>query len=391
MTKVKSKIKDRKYSRFVSLLLVLTILLTPTFASASAYDDINELEEKKSYYEQQAAEANKMANQKKKEADVLQQQVYSLEGQIAETESALYQTRIDVKNTQSRIDELNIQIKTKEEEIEVEKKKMHEVVASWYMEGDSTSIINSVLGSDSLSDLITTQEYYDSVKQQIELKKEELDKLKKELEEKKSEQDQAMIELKNKESEQENLYFVSKNRAETKEMLLDQASDAKTNYLNKASQLQQEIDQVSAEIYSLRQRADNNEYYVDGSSGYPYSAINAVDPWLFLTRQCTSYAAWYWNVRLGKSWDNTRPGSGSAYNWANLAYDQGYSVSSTPHVGAIISWGKTYAMPYGHVAIVESVNTNGTINISEYNWLQYAYSYRGNVTPSDWGSYSYIY
>jgi surface antigen len=99
----------------------------------------------------------------------------------------------------------------------------------------------------------------------------------------------------------------------------------------------------------------------------------------------------------GKHWINTRPGSGSAYNWPALAGDpqNGYSVSSTPRVGAIISWNRPMYPndQWGHVAIVEGVNSDGTIDISEYNYLySERFSRRLGVNPADEGvSYSYIY
>jgi len=118
-------------------------------------------------------------------------------------------------------------------------------------------------------------------------------------------------------------------------------------------------------------------------NGYPFanSDTNGVDPWGFYYRQCTSYAAWYFNAVEGASWYNTRPGSGSAWNWPVLAADQGYSVGSTPRAGAIASWDRGGLFGnYGYVAIVESVNIDGTINVSEYNWIPYSYSERNNVS-----------
>ncbi len=41
------------------------------------------------------------------------------------------------------------------------------------------------------------------------------------------------------------------------------------------------------------------------------------------------------------------------------------SVDKTPEVGAIF---QTAAGPYGHVGVVESVNPNGTITVSEMNY-----------------------
>lgn len=58
---------------------------------------------------------------------------------------------------------------------------------------------------------------------------------------------------------------------------------------------------------------------------------------------------------------------GNAATWASFARGSGYEVNSTPRVGSIMqdSWS---AGGYGHVAIVESVNADGSIVISEMNY-----------------------
>ena len=81
---------------------------------------------------------------------------------------------------------------------------------------------------------------------------------------------------------------------------------------------------------------------------------------------CTWYA-YERRVQLG------RPvGSfwGNAATWAAYARAAGYRVDNTPEVGAVAQWnayqgGAGYA---GHVAIVESVNGDGSITISEMNF-----------------------
>ena len=42
-------------------------------------------------------------------------------------------------------------------------------------------------------------------------------------------------------------------------------------------------------------------------------------------------------------------------------------VNSTPAPNSIAIWPASYPGSYGHVAWVESVNSNGSINITEYN------------------------
>lgn len=62
---------------------------------------------------------------------------------------------------------------------------------------------------------------------------------------------------------------------------------------------------------------------------------------------------------------------GNATTWDDYARAAGYRVDGSPSVGAIAVWdagagGSGYA---GHVAVVESVNSDGSITISEMNYL----------------------
>lgn len=125
---------------------------------------------------------------------------------------------------------------------------------------------------------------------------------------------------------------------------------------------------------------------------YPFTAIDVPDPWSFLTRECTSYAAWYWNAELGRNWYNTQPGRGSARYWDEIARTLGYNVVPVPERWAFVVWrGPLYAGDqWGHVAVVEAVNADGSIDISEMNWIRYSYSYRSGVHPGDYSAYYYI-
>lgn len=62
---------------------------------------------------------------------------------------------------------------------------------------------------------------------------------------------------------------------------------------------------------------------------------------------------------------------GNAATWATYARAAGYRVDNVPEAGAVAQWnayqgGAGYA---GHVAIVESVNSDGSITVSEMNYL----------------------
>lgn len=110
---------------------------------------------------------------------------------------------------------------------------------------------------------------------------------------------------------------------------------------------------------------------------YKYASSSGVDPWGFYYRQCVSFVAWRMNrdagtTRAPYAFSNWMSGGrwGNAANWDDNARALGYKVNTTPAVGAIAQWdaweGGAYG--YGHVAYVEHVNSDGTINLSEYNW-----------------------
>lgn len=108
---------------------------------------------------------------------------------------------------------------------------------------------------------------------------------------------------------------------------------------------------------------------------------------LYTDGQCTYYA---FNRRaelgkpIGSLW-------GNASNWAASASQAGFNVNNTPEVGAIFQSapGQNGTGAYGHVGVVESVNPNGTLTVSEMNWNGgvNVKSYRTIYNP---GSYNYI-
>lgn len=73
------------------------------------------------------------------------------------------------------------------------------------------------------------------------------------------------------------------------------------------------------------------------------------------------YCTWYVKNRRGASIPN---GLGNANTWYSRASAMGMAVGSKPRAGAV---GTTTAGGLGHVVYVESVNKDGSINISEMN------------------------
>ena len=86
--------------------------------------------------------------------------------------------------------------------------------------------------------------------------------------------------------------------------------------------------------------------------------------------QCT------WFVKGDLSWVGNHWGNASA--WGASATAAGHTVNSSASVGSIALFapGVGGASSYGHVAVVDSVNPDGTISISEANYAGKAFNER---------------
>jgi N-acetylmuramoyl-L-alanine amidase len=80
---------------------------------------------------------------------------------------------------------------------------------------------------------------------------------------------------------------------------------------------------------------------------------------------------------------------GDAITWRGFAIASGYTVNNTPAPGAVL-YDPTVALPWGHVSIVERVNSNGSIQVSDMNYAGWnVVSYR-TISAGQARSYSYI-
>ncbi|UCI00977.1 CHAP domain-containing protein [Staphylococcus haemolyticus] len=77
---------------------------------------------------------------------------------------------------------------------------------------------------------------------------------------------------------------------------------------------------------------------------------------------------------------------GNANNWVYSAKNAGLTVDNRPEVGAIF---QTTAGYYGHVGVVEHVNQDGSVYVSEMNWNGH-YNHVTNRTITNTSSYNFI-
>lgn len=126
-------------------------------------------------------------------------------------------------------------------------------------------------------------------------------------------------------------------------------------------------------------RGDNYPYRTDPAVFDPYGC--SVDDWAFCKRNCTSFVAYRlrsvngiaFHNRYGSTTTSASDRWSHAMYWADRARSLGYTVNRTPRVGAIAQWVKSTSRPYGHVAWVAAVSSDGSsVTIEEYN-----YNYKG--------------
>lgn len=98
------------------------------------------------------------------------------------------------------------------------------------------------------------------------------------------------------------------------------------------------------------------------------------------------YCTWYvYNRRaqvgapVGSFW-------GNAVTWASYARSSGYLVNNTPSVGAVLQNGGGY----GHVAFVESVGADGSVTVSEMNYVGWNVVSSRTISAGQASSYNYI-
>lgn len=98
------------------------------------------------------------------------------------------------------------------------------------------------------------------------------------------------------------------------------------------------------------------------------------------------YCTWYaFNRRaelgkpIGSNW-------GDAVSWAGYARSAGFRVDRTPEAGAVIQNGGGY----GHVGIVERVNSDGSILVSDMNFVGWNIISNRTLSAAQAASYTYI-
>ena len=302
----------------------------------------------------QIADNQAQANQKQAEADTLQNKLTILQTRLAASKANLQLTRLKIDQSVKDLDK-------NKSDLELQTELLRENIAAMYKQG-GLSAMELLASSDTLSDLVSKQQYYSSLKDKITGNVDAIKAAKKSIEELQtkllSQQNEEQLETDAvSEQEGELAALVADTRGQEKVYRdLVQADNDRLATL-RAQQTAVIAAQSAGRDYSI-----TSQYPWAGAEPFPNSGV---DPWGFYYRQCTSYAAWR-RANIGRpipAWGFLGPAN--AKQWPDWARQYQMRVDSVPEVGAL---GVYPVGEYGHVMVVESVLKNGQqVLVSEFN------------------------
>ena len=318
--------------------------------------------------EAKEAEAKEKAAGAAAAAQTLQGEIDRLNAEIA-----AYEARIATNEAIAA--DLEKSIKENEEKLTLQRNALASMLVDMHFNGQPEAIM-ILAGSNSISDYAEKQSRFDTVKAQINLSSQAIKSLKEELEKQKKEVDRIIADQKvqrqaiaDRRNEQSALVAKYRNNAE-----------AYTAEAEEARRIKDE--EIRVAIRQINNAAGGSVIVEPGLNSYPfkhqcpglnwrYTLAGYTDAYGGYYCECTSYAGWktleYWGFSIS--------GWGDVSSWKYFAQQYGLTVDSNP-AAHTVGWNANGA--WGHVVWIEHVNSDGTIDYSEYN---------GNNYPAD---FSYV-
>lgn len=322
-------------------------------------------------------EATKNAASAAVTANRFQAKVNELNAEIASKEAAIAETEADMKVLKAEIAE-------NEKKLSSQQEALAELLVNMHFENDAEPI-KILAGASSISDLAEKAAREQVAKEQISTSatavkqtKEALETAREGVQTLLDQQQAARQELVAKKTEQQGL--VAKYESDAEAYAEEaKAAQAAQREAEKAEQ------EAHPELYHGSAYSGANTYPWQGDcpgrqddyltyweDGYGWHKIGGY------VCECVSYAGWKAYEAHGVS-----IGWGNANNWDNAARSLGYAVDHNPAPSTI---GQVDGGAYGHVFWVESVNGDGSINVTEYNNSYATYLYSGDSHYGDFGA-----
>ena len=363
--------------------LMVSGMVAPYFSGHVARAD--KYDEQINAIKLQIADYDNRRNDLRAQADNLQNKIADLQLQQQQIQAQINLTTAERNSLQQKIAELEAKIKR-------QATALSESLKTQYLNGEM-SALDILMNSHSISDYVDRQTQQKVVSDNIKKSVDNIKSMKIDLEKKKKRTEVLLA------SQQDQKTALGASRQE-QQTLLDQTKgqDAAYQALTRQSndRIAQLKQQQAAEIAArMRAKGGNRLKTAAGTAcggGYPDRWCHApkdsmVDSYGMYSRECVSYAAF--KVASTYGWPSywTRGGN-DAKNWLGRARGYGIPTGSTPKPGAVAVMRNG---TYGHVAWVESVNSDGTFNYSDYNSDNRGnYAMHYNANPGLFDGYIYF-
>lgn len=382
-----SKNKRVAFSVVSAVVAVAAVLVSASFQKpeeANAYWVTSCVSEKCKAAEAAEANARKLQNEAASEKNAYQAEVNRIAADIA-----VIQARIDVTNEE--IVEIESRITNTEKKIATLKESIRQTLIKLYLNSE-ISELELIASANSLSDYHATSTKNSIVKGKLKQLALDAKTAKEELE-----QQRTQLEVKqenNKEQQAESQRLHAEQQA-----FVNEWAGKESAWSDAAKTAQAEKIAAQESTWIANQSSGGGGTVSPGDpnkGGYPFSSqcpgllfsgIWQNDGLGMYKCQCVSYTAW----KVEHSYGNMPywGGRGNAYQWIANSQNAGIPGAwGAPKVGSVGVRGSSGGGDVGHVFWVESVNGNGTINLSEYNYKAGDYSYRSGVSA---GNFYYIY
>lgn len=355
--KAMTKISQFNRKRFIIISVVTAFigsgLVAPAFVRAATY-------------QQQIDSLNQQNANKRDDIGLLDTAAADLQDAIGKLKAEIANLQAQIVANETKRDDTMRKIAAAEAELLRQKGVLAEALKSIYVKGQMSNLEELATSKD-FAEFADSEQYRDAVQNNIQRTLDSIKALK----------GQLAVEKSNLELMIANLQEMRTNIA------AQQAEQSRLLALNQAQQV--ELDgQIKANgnrVAELRrmQAAENARLAgggnsrgsvpagVPGGGGYPgrwaFASIDSmVDTWGMYNRQCVSYTAW-------KVWSSGRympywGGRGNAKQWDDNAKAAGIPVTEAPAANTVAV---SNAGTWGHTMWVESVNGDGSINVSDYN------------------------
>lgn len=368
-----------KTLRFFIPVLALSLVLTPLMLQGNAFAD----------YAVCSSDACKAAqaaeNELRQKANDAVNEAQTVEGEVAKLDAEIAAIQANIDTSVAMVNELKEKIKDTEERLDNQQTGLASLLVQMHFDHDNDPI--SILASSkTLSDYAEKQARTETIKTQISAGIEAIKELKKDLEGQKADVERLIEEQEGQRAR------IAEKRAEQQEI----ANKYRDNAAAFAADADAKHQEMLAQVEWIREQIHNSGNIggprtTAGYDSYPWRngcMYENLGPWAVvnwksggyggLYCQCVDYAGWkvyeYTHGSVNaETWGNANMWASSARRYSGITVD---SVPAANTV-AVSGYGG-----YGHVMWVESVNPDGTLNISEYNWYPYVFSTGVVTNPS---------